>query len=191
VSVTKPRRLLPRCSGVTTDNTQCGRRVADGSNPPLCHIHAAISRGQAVSPLTDTGDEIDEVKILKRLARDSNPQVRLRAVDLLLEVKRKNRDRADEKAATGPTMRDFLLVLTPSEREEVADLIVRLRALQRRVYEKRPDLRPPTWAPDVAPAADVVPDAIDEPREEAAPVEVEPPSPIVETEGEEDVLVIG
>ena len=56
--------------------------MTDGSNPLICHIHA----GRNASPIIS--DEIDEIKILKKLARDSNPQIRLRAVDLLLEAKR-------------------------------------------------------------------------------------------------------
>src|SRR5688500_2452990 len=83
MTVKKHRRLLPRCSSVTRDGSQCGRRVADGSNPPVCSVH----QGKVTSPII--ADEIDEIKILKRLARDTNPQVRLRAVDLLLDLKRK------------------------------------------------------------------------------------------------------
>ncbi len=76
-------KSLPRCSMRCKDGTQCGRRVSDDSNPPTCHVHAALAAGQPVSPLTEPA-EIDEIRILKRLANDKNPQVRLRAVDQLL-----------------------------------------------------------------------------------------------------------
>ncbi len=76
-------KSLPRCSMLCKDGTQCGRRVSDGSNPPVCHVHQQVAAGQPVGALTEPA-EIDEMRILKRLANDKNPQVRLRAVDQLL-----------------------------------------------------------------------------------------------------------
>ncbi len=80
-------KSLPRCSMLCKDGTRCSRRVSDGSNPPVCHVHAA---GEPVGGLTEP--VFDEMKILKRLMSDSSPQVRLRAVDLLLSWKHKQRD---------------------------------------------------------------------------------------------------
>jgi hypothetical protein len=150
--------------------------VADGSQPPLCHIHAAIARGQASSPLTEPIDDIDEVKILKRLARDSNPQVRLRAVDLLLEVKRKNKEKAEDGPA-GPTPRQFLDALTPEERTAVQSLVTQLREIQKVVYARAPKLRPITWPPEDSTirVADLVPDAA--PPARAEHTTAAPPTP--------------
>lgn len=192
MSVKKQRRLLPRCSGVTSDNSQCGRRVADGSNPPLCHIHAAMARGEAASALTDT--DVDEIAILKRLARSSNEQIKLRAVDLLLEVKRKQKATDDERQlVAGPTARQFLDALTADEREQVRALVRQLREIQRGVYERQPKLRPPMWAPEdsTISAADLVPAPA--PVEDPAPpsrAEHTTDAPITEAEDEGDYLVI-
>ncbi len=83
-------KSLPRCSMLCKDGTQCGRRVSDGSNPPVCHVHQQVAAGEPVGALTEP--VIDEMKILKRLTSDANPQVRLRAVDLLLNWQHKQRN---------------------------------------------------------------------------------------------------
>ena len=82
-------RSLPRCSMRCKDGTQCGRRVSDGSHPPVCHVHLKVAAGQPVSALTEP--VLDEMKILTRFTSDSSAQVRLRAVDLLLSWKHKQR----------------------------------------------------------------------------------------------------
>src|SRR5688572_6002272 len=124
----KPRKMLPRCVGTTADGSQCGRRCADATAAvPLCHIHVAKAQGQSFSPLTQPV-EINEVSILKKLARDPDPRVRLRAVDLLLEEKRREREKHEAKPTGGPTARMFLDALLPDERAEVLELLRRLRA---------------------------------------------------------------
>jgi hypothetical protein len=176
MSVKKARRLLPRCSGVTSDGTQCGRRVADGSNPPLCHIHAAIARGQSHSPLMDSGDEIDEVKILKRLARSKDDRVKLRAVDLLLEVKRR---RLEAPAPAGPNYYPFVKALTTEERALVSELTMRFRALKEAVYERCPELAPASWRPADDLCADTATREDEAPPSPAAPMPEEDPDEVV------------
>ncbi len=83
-------KSLPRCSMLCKDDTRCGRRVSDGSNPPVCHVHAAVAAGEALGALTEP--VIDEMKILKRLTSDASPQVRLRAVEFLLNWQHKQRN---------------------------------------------------------------------------------------------------
>jgi hypothetical protein len=60
--------------------------VADGSNPPICFIHAKGSQ----SPIIPPPEQIDELKVLKQLARNSDPRIRLRAVDLLISLRTKD-----------------------------------------------------------------------------------------------------
>jgi hypothetical protein len=182
--VSKTRRVLPRCSGVTSDRSQCGRRVADGSNPPLCHIHAAIARGQAANALTDTGDDFDEIKALKRLARSSNEQIKLRAIDLLLERKRKQKEQ-DVKDAPGPTARMFLDALLPEERELVRSLVRQLNEFKEVVYERVPKLRPPDWRPVDAAVVVPAPQPIEEP---AAPSRAEHTITAAPEDEDDDVL---
>jgi hypothetical protein len=128
------KKILPRCTCVTRDGTQCGRRVTDGSNPPICHIHA---RGTS-SPLIPPPDEIDEIKILKRLARDSNPQVRLKAVDLLLDLKAKGEAAPSEAEQTDR----FLDALTEEESARLDAILEQLRNLKEEVWTREPHLRP-------------------------------------------------
>ena len=133
------RKSAPRCVSVCRDGTQCGRRVTDGSNPPVCHIHAGRSKSPIIS------DEVDEVKILKRLARDANPQVRLRAVDLLLSLKEKDRDKPT--AQRQPPF--YVDALTDDERTRLGALMQQYKAFQQEVWARDPSQRP-DWAPALA-----------------------------------------
>jgi hypothetical protein len=87
--------IAPRCVGACKDNTQCGRRVVDGSQPPLCHLHRANPN---LSPIIPPSDDVDEMKTLKRLANDRNPQIRLRAVDLLISLRKKDEKECEQCA---------------------------------------------------------------------------------------------
>ncbi len=78
--------LNPRCSGVDRKGQQCGRRVKDGSQPPLCHIHKAVATGEA-SPLFQAST--DPVAILQKLLRDKDPAIRLRAVNAWFDYQQK------------------------------------------------------------------------------------------------------
>ncbi|HEY7566553.1 MAG TPA: hypothetical protein VH762_03230, partial [Gemmatimonadaceae bacterium] len=73
--------------------------MTDGSNPPVCHIHRAIAAGKAANPLTEPAD-IDELAIVKKLARSGDERVKLRAVELLLELKAKAQGRSSAAQTT-------------------------------------------------------------------------------------------
>jgi hypothetical protein len=111
----------PRCSFLLPDNTQCSRRVGDGTSPPVCHIHRTkVNGGGLMAPI-----DLNEMEILKKLARDSNPQVRLRAVDLLLSLKREARAEAPDTRNS-----DFLKRATPAQRDALRDLLKQIAAIK-------------------------------------------------------------
>jgi hypothetical protein len=134
VSKGAPRQ---RCMANAKDGTRCGRWVTDGSNPALCHKHRSNAPTVGVIP---PDDEIDEVKILKKLARDANPQVRLRAVDLLLSLKSKEPSLSQTRQLGVDIAR-----LTTSERSRLEQLLLEIRAVREEIWERDPIQRP-SWA---------------------------------------------
>jgi hypothetical protein len=82
------RARNPRCTWINNDGTRCARRVP----PPdtLCHLHVAVANGGTISP--NKRIELDEIEILKKLAQTGEPAIKLRAVDLLLQLKKEGRD---------------------------------------------------------------------------------------------------
>jgi hypothetical protein len=127
-----------RCMATTKDGSRCGRYVTDGSIPAICHKHRPDAPAVGVIP---PDDQIDEVKILKKLARDANPQVRLRAVDLLLSLKAKGATTTDPHEPAVDITR-----LTPSERSRLEQLLLAIREVREEVWTRDPQQRP-SWAP--------------------------------------------
>jgi hypothetical protein len=176
MSTRKQRRSLPRCTALTVDGSQCGRRVADGSNPPICHVHKAVAQGTSHSAMTEPAT-FDGLKELRRLTRSTDDRVRLRAVDLLIELERKEAAKRDRSMTPHGEFgaRVLLDAMTPEEREAIGELITRLRDIQRGVYRRRRDLPRPDWfvaekniiTPASAPREDVLEEA---PSEAPAPV---------------------
>jgi hypothetical protein len=117
----------PRCSGACNDRTICGRRVIDGSQPPLCHLHQAKARGESLSPIIPPLDDVNPLRRLKRLARSSNEQVALRAAELLLKL--------DERTPEPASKSDGLDIekLTGEERAELLALVDQYNTWKRRV----------------------------------------------------------
>lgn len=149
---------------MTKSGSRCGRWVTDGSLPALCHKHKPNAPAVGIIPPEEA---IDEVKILRKLARDANPQVRLRAVDLLLSLKSKDAPTSASRALGVDVAR-----LTPSERTRLEALVAAVRAVYEEVWKRSPDQRPswapepvdPPWpqqpsAPVTAPVATTAPDA--------------------------------
>lgn len=79
------KKILPRCAAVTRDGSPCGRRVKDGSQPPLCHLH----KPGATVPNTFQPAERSPLEIIQKLMNDSDPSIRLRAVDMYQKYEEK------------------------------------------------------------------------------------------------------
>jgi hypothetical protein len=74
------KNMVPRCVSTCRDGSQCGRRVTDGSTPPVCHIHAKRSTSPLTQPVERT-----PLEIIQTLMSDRDPAIRLRAANTYLE----------------------------------------------------------------------------------------------------------
>lgn len=131
----KRKPLYPRCVATAADGKQCGHRSKDGSNPPICHVHKALAAG--TSGLSHFEPTLSEIELLQRLTRDKNPQVRLRAIDLLLEEKRRGEScpTCASRRAANPDL--DLNDLTDAQRLELAEALATIRRIKR---TQNPDL---------------------------------------------------
>jgi hypothetical protein len=133
------KKSLPRCSCVTKDGTQCGRRVADGSQPPVCSAHA-----RHTSPLTQRVERTPE-EILRKLMSDRDPSIRLRAVTEWIDYQRKQTigcPRCEQRNEAERLTTAFIAAWTDDEREAVAELLRQVRAVKETIYTREPQLRP-------------------------------------------------
>lgn len=125
----KVMKFTPSCSCSTRNGSQCGRKVTDGSQPPICHVHRLQQQGKGSSPLIPT--EVDEISILKRLARDTSPQIRLRAVDILLSMKSgAGCERCASEVSRAAELDQVLLRATQSQRLRLRDLVAEVKAIK-------------------------------------------------------------
>ena len=74
------KNMVPRCVSTCRDGSQCGRRVTDGSTPPVCHIHAKRSTSPLTQPVERT-----PLEIIQKLMSDRDPAIRLRAANTYLD----------------------------------------------------------------------------------------------------------
>lgn len=151
------RRQFVRCIATTRDGSRCGRMAP--ADTQICSAHSRQPSG-CIPP----SDQIDEIAILKKLARDSNPQVRLRAVDLLLSLKDKGQDEA-RRHDYAP----FLKALTQDERTELINLVDALHDFKERIYAREPELRLDWETPP--PRQTQIDATLEEPTVPVAPVE--------------------
>jgi hypothetical protein len=129
-------RNLPRCSCVTRNGSPCGRRVSDGSNPPVCHVHRLQQQGKGTSALTQPVER-SPLEIIQRLMRDRDPSIRLRAANAYLDHLGK-----PQPDARPTEWHDFVKALSENERVEMLALLQALDEFKKRIYTREPDLRP-------------------------------------------------
>lgn len=125
------KKPLPRCVALAADGTRCGRRVSDKSNPPICHIHVKVAKGEAVSPLTEPAER-SPMEILEKLMSDNDPAIRLRAVEAYLKNSEATCPRC---AAREEVERNDMNVYTmrPDELEELDRLLLALDEFEARI----------------------------------------------------------
>jgi hypothetical protein len=175
-----------RCSCVNTDGTQCGRTVTDGSQPPICHIHRAAAAGNPHNNASGMNHAVDRSpeEILRRLLRDSDPNVRLRALDLWQKHFENRAHTPDEP------YRDLLHAATDNERETLSRLLDQLNETKHAIYQRHPDLEVDAttdgWRRRREQARAAQP-----PTKSASPREPAPPSEPVADPDDLDIIAVG
>jgi hypothetical protein len=124
---------FPRCIGTCRDGSRCGRRVKDAANPqaPLCHLHDGRGPVSPVIPNFEEGEGTTPLALLRRLTRDRDSRVKIRALDLLL----KNEERARAKdacprCASRAVDADVYRRFTDEQMEEARALFQRWQAIK-------------------------------------------------------------
>jgi hypothetical protein len=123
-----------RCACVAADGQQCGRTVTDGSQPPICHIHRNKANGTLAGiaqPKTRTPKEI-----IEKLLTDSDPSVRLRAVEMW-QKHFEHKEQSDNGQ-----YHELLRLMIEDERDHLKACLDTIADLKEQVYDRNPDLEP-------------------------------------------------
>ena len=118
--------MSPNCSCVTRNGSPCGRKVTDGSQPPVCHVHRLAAQGKSVSPLTQAAP-FDPVAKMKKIAMNDRHPQQLQALKELRE------SGCVACAARQRASADLDLVIaraTEEQRTEMRGLLKRLAAIK-------------------------------------------------------------
>lgn len=119
-------KVLPRCTMRTRNGTACGRRVSDGSIPPICHIHRGTNGGIAVA----ASEPDDLLGQARRMLKDKDATVRLRAIDLCLKLQERAEKRCGICADRAEQDRELAALidrLSDDERARALSLILELK----------------------------------------------------------------
>lgn len=161
-------KIFPRCSCTTKDGTQCGRRVKDGSQPPVCSVHRDQQKRQGQAGANHFAPvERTPLEIIKKLMRDSDPAIRLRAVEMFQKY--------EERLADKPSLKtdDLLHRATPDQLSALRVLLDQLTAWKSTVAQQPlRRLFPNPYDPDGEPVPEELLDrwkADDAARQQPAP----------------------
>ena len=124
---------FPRCIGTCRDGSRCSRRVKDAENPqaPLCHLHRANPNLSPIIPPVDA--DVDAIKLLNQLTRSTDPRVKMRAVDLLIQLRKKEEkecERCAERAASARASEDAVARMTDAQIAEIHAMSKRFHAIK-------------------------------------------------------------
>lgn len=147
----KASRLKIPCSVRCADGSPCGRRVTDGSQPPICHIHRAKANGVFANggQLTSNLPPPDPMVVLQKDMRASEPSVRVRAATEFLAEERRRRAERQEVDADDKAWAAFKLAVNAEEVREMNELMDRMKLLKYRVYQRVPEARPALYVEPV------------------------------------------
>ena len=175
-------KRYPNCSCACAEGSPCGRRVTDGSQPPVCHIHRAqLNNGSVGVPFQPKPVvKLTPLEVVTKLMDDPDSSVRLRACDLLMKFDAtctvcvaRARKQADIDALVDRASdedRDALRDLM----RQVAAVKLRIRNGPARVDEPDPVVAPPSpVVPAPTPLAEDEPDVVLTPEEVAMGCHVE------------------
>jgi hypothetical protein len=155
----RKRRIPQACIALAADGSRCGRYPKPGER--LCSKHQPNAQPVGVIAQQDTDDL---AVLLQRLTKDRDPQIRLRAIDLLLKHEERRSAKCPEcerRAERDRLNVEFTRVLTDDERQQLVTVLAAYRDLQVVVYRRRSDVMPERFvmpspptpkaaAPDVA-----------------------------------------
>jgi hypothetical protein len=147
-----PKKSLA-CVMKCADGSPCGRRVTDGSLPPICHLHRAVAAGNPHNGgTTNPPRDLDPLDVLRRDLRASEASVRVRAATELLAEERRRRDERADHDAVDVAYQAFSAALTPEEKVALYELLLQVRFLKLKVYQRCPAARPAgfDWPPAIA-----------------------------------------
>lgn len=153
--------------GVTRKNLQCGRRVIDGSVPPICHVHKAAAAGVPLSPNVKryVSANRSPEELLTRLLQSKDERIILSALELLRRREERGTciqcDLARERQSATA---ELLTVLDAAQRLRLLDALAIIRDVKAEVNHgpERQHHQPPRTSADVpeppaieSPAADI------------------------------------
>ncbi len=148
----KPRRAYQRCTAICADGQRCGRWCKAGQL--TCSAHDPNRKAVGVIA-AQAEEEADPGVLYKRLMKDKDAQIRLRALNAFLdwEAKQKRGCKVCTARAAEDQLRDDLVdAMTDQERADVYAALGELRRVKERIYQRSPRLRPAgTLTPQEAP----------------------------------------
>lgn len=154
-------RLKISCSCVCSDGSPCGRRVTDGGQPPICHIHRNKANGNpfngAAPGAPPGGAAPDPMAVLQKDMRASEPSVRVRAATEFLAEERRRRAERQDIDADDKAWSVFKAATSPEEIREMNSLMDRMKLLKYRVYQRCPEARPALYVEPVVIASNDYP----------------------------------
>ncbi len=138
----RKRRPFQRCTAICADGQRCGRWCKAGQL--TCSAHDPSRKAHGVIA-AQAEEDADPETLYRRLMRDREPQIRLRALNAYLDWLQKNERRC--KACAARTAEDqlrdeFVVALTDAETAALYSALAEVRRIKQLVYERLPHLRP-------------------------------------------------
>jgi len=155
------KKPLPRCVALDRKGAQCARRVSDGSNPPICHVHRPGASSALTAPVERT-----PLEVIQKLMADRDPAIRLRAANAYLDQLAKDAKgcpKCERRISDDEVREDMLSRATAQDRHDLSRLIAQVNELTARIatqpaleLDSLAPLRGDTPAPEVESAAQAV-----------------------------------
>jgi hypothetical protein len=157
------KRISQVCMATARDGRRCGRYTKNGA--PMCSAHDPARKAVGIVSQQATDDL---PTLLRRLTKDSDPAIRLRAITSLLDRQNAGCPVCKAGETRAAKMQTFVAALTEVEKARASQLTSAWKDFCTEVYERDDSLRPEHWtATIITPAfvytSPVVPDTPDAP----------------------------
>jgi hypothetical protein len=133
------------CAGHDRRGRPCGLRAPQGEQ--FCHKHKP---GAQPTPLIAAQQTDDPVVLLKRLMKDRDASIRLRALEAFMKWEDRRSvgcPKCEAVALAAREQEKFINGVTDDERERITDLLALLDDEIHAVYDRDPDLTPDGYSP--------------------------------------------